>query len=91
MGTRQRLAVPKLESFFWMASMEHRYSYPGLRHLAIRAPSAILLRTRKSNWVKQRYGRETCSFSAKQERKEERQAERGEGVQAAWTWRVSGT
>ena len=39
MGTRQMDAVPKLVSPFWMASSEHRFSYPGLRHLLISAGS----------------------------------------------------
>jgi hypothetical protein len=29
MGTRQMDAVPKLVSPFWIASSEHRFSYPG--------------------------------------------------------------
>jgi hypothetical protein len=48
-GTRQWLVVPKLWLFFWIASMEHRISYPGLRHFAMSAPSATFSRTSHSN------------------------------------------
>ena len=45
-GTRQMLAVPKFVSPFWIARSEHRFSYPGLRHLLIRAWSATFSRHR---------------------------------------------
>ena len=39
-GTRQMDAVPKLVSLFCMERSEHRFSYPGLRHLEMRCWSA---------------------------------------------------
>ena len=39
-GTLQMDAVPKLVSPFWMERSEHRFSYPGLRHLEMSAWSA---------------------------------------------------
>ena len=45
-GNLHMAVVPKLWLFLWMASIEHKISYPGFRHFDIKAPSAIFSRTR---------------------------------------------
>mmetsp|Transcript_2687 Transcript_2687/g.5871 ORF Transcript_2687/g.5871 Transcript_2687/m.5871 type:complete len:201 (+) Transcript_2687:45-647(+) len=47
-GTRQMLAVPKLEFALSMALSEQRISKPGLRHLEMSAASTTFSRTRNS-------------------------------------------